>query len=549
MAIVGTAEITIVADTAGFEAEIASTDLGGLEAAGAAAGADTGKAIRTGVTDETGKLEGDLAEDGSLAGSSLRSGVNDGAKDLESDMGGLGSRSGSALEKGASAGGGGLKNMLGSLGVPSALLGGWGELGIAVVGVGAMALDLGNKMQSADTTIATSSGTSVKAATAIGNAMLDTAGKSEFSGIEQATAFPSVAGQLKSTEGQALNTGQAMTVMNAAGDLATAKQISLGTATTTLAASMQAFKIPVTGAAAATDILFNASNSTGQSVTSVGATLDKLKGKLGDASPPMGALAALMVDMTNNGITGRAAVTGLNGSMNSLIGASTDTTTAGKASAAALASFGLSATQANGQLTPMSTIIDALGPKFATMSQSQQLATATTIFGASAAKQMTAVIDAAPGSYDKASASVNKMGSAHAAAALQSKTLGVAIKTIKAEAEDWLTMLGEKLMPVLSKVADWVGKELPGAIQIGSEAFHGLVTILTPLFDVLKAVFTFLEDHKPILIAVALLIGLMVAPFLTVIAMAVMFAEKWKSIWAEVQSIVQPFVSFFTKLW
>ena len=109
---------------------------------------------------------------------------------------------------------------------------------------------------------------------------------------------------MKATEGATLDTTQAITLMNVAGDLATAKQISLNTATSTLAATMQAFQMPVKDASDATD--FNAANSsTGQGVDAVGAALDKMRSKLGDTSPPLGALASLMVDMTDNGITGR----------------------------------------------------------------------------------------------------------------------------------------------------------------------------------------------------------------------------------------------------
>ena len=382
---------------------------------------------------------------------------------------------------------GGIKSVLSSMGVPSALLGGWGELGLAVVGVAAASIDLGEKMQSADTAIATSTGQSVASATAIGNAMLDTAGKSEFSGEVQAEAYAAVAGQMKATEGATLNTTQAMTLMNAAGDLATAKQISLNTATSTLAATMQAFQMPVKDASDATDILFNASNSTGQGVDTLGAALDKMRAKLGDASPPLGALASLMVDMTDNGITGRAALTGVNSAMTALVAASSDTTTAGKAANKELQSFGISATTASGQLTPMGTIIDGLAPKYATMTQSQQLATSTLIFGASSAQAMTAVINAGIPALDAATASTTKTGTAQSAATTQSHTLGVEFKTLEATAEDWGTELGQVLIPVLGllvkgitdvinvviSVISWFGKMSDPALAIAAVITRG----------------------------------------------------------------------------
>jgi TP901 family phage tail tape measure protein len=438
MTIVGTASVVVTADTAGFAESVKAESSGAFTQLGSdadAAGKDAGASLRTGVTDETGKLADDVGSDAEKAGGKLESGM------------------GGSIEK--------LKSSLESLGIPSGLLTG-AAAGTAAIGLVAVAgVDLAEKMQSADAAIATASGSSVASAKAIGNAFLGTAGSTEFSGQEIATAYATVAGQMKATEGQTLSTSSAMAVMNAAQDLATAKQISLGTATSTLASVMQAFQLPVKDAAAATDVLFNVSNDTGQGVDTVGAALDKLKSKLGDTSPPLGALGALMVDMTNNGITGRASLTAVNGAMTSLAGAAADGTKVQQASNAALQSMGVSATTASGQLTPMSTIIDQLGPKFATMTQAQQLNTATIIFGASAAKQMTTVIDAGSASYDKASASVTKMGSAHAAAAVQSDTLAVEFKTIKAAGDDWLTQLGQGLMPILTKFIGIVGGIIP----------------------------------------------------------------------------------------
>jgi TP901 family phage tail tape measure protein len=483
MTIVGTASVVVTADMAGFPAEVeAGADFSGLTDAAGVAGTDAGVAARTGVTDETGKLAGDLTEDGGAAGLALSGGVKDGTEDLAGDLEKVGEDAGGGLNSGLSSKMGGIKSVLSSIGVPSALLGGWGELGLAVVGVAAASIDLGEKMQSADTAIAASSGQTVASATAIGNAMLDTAGKSEFSGEEQAEAYAAVAGQMKATEGATLDTTQAMTLMNAAGDLATAKQISLNTATSTLAATMQAFQMPVKDASDATDILFNASNSTGQGVDTLGAALDKMKSKLGDAAPPLGALASLMVDMTNNGITGRAALTGVNSAMTALVAASSDTTTAGKAANTELQSFGISATTASGQLTPMGTIIDGLAPKYATMTQSQQLATSTLIFGASSAQAMTQVINAGIPALDAATASTTKTGTAQSAATTQSHTLGVEFKTLEATAEDWGTELGQVLIPVLGllvkgitdvinvviSVISWFGKMSDPALAIAA---------------------------------------------------------------------------------
>ena len=44
---------------------------------------------------------------------------------------------------------------------------------------------------------------------------------------------------------------------------------------------MQAFQIPVNGAADASNVLFNASNATGQSIDAIGGVMDKVRSKMG----------------------------------------------------------------------------------------------------------------------------------------------------------------------------------------------------------------------------------------------------------------------------
>jgi TP901 family phage tail tape measure protein len=475
--IVGEAEVIIRANTAGLDAELGATDLGagGLTSKAATAGEDAGLALTGGVKKETGKLGADVAKDGEDAGGMFAG----------------------ALSKPLSS----AKSMLSGLGVPEAVLTGWGAAGVAVAAIGAASIDAAMKMQTADATISTSEGITVKAATNVGDAMLGTSGKSEYSGQQMAVAFGAVAGQLKATQGSALTTAQSMQVMNAASDLATAKQIDLGTATSTVAGVMQAFQLKTGQAAMAADTLFNISNVTGQGVDTVGSALEKLKAKLGDTSPPLGALGALMVDMTKQGITGRAALTGVNTAMTGLIGAATGTTTANLEAKQALQSYGISAVQANGQLTPMSTIIAELGPKFRTMTQAQQLTTASTIFGTSAAKDMVTVINGGPAVYDAASNEVNKMGTAHQAAAVQTDTLRGTFETLKSAVSDFGTQLGQELMPIVTQIMGLfdqlipiVGTLLKAAFVILTPIIKGTVSELQGLTTAIRDVVTFVTD-------------------------------------------------------
>jgi phage-related minor tail protein len=417
---------------------------------------------------------------------------------------------------------------------------------VAAAAIGAIAAEsihMAMEMQTADAAIAVAGGTSVKAATAIGNAFLGTAGKTEFSGKEMAESYATVAGQLRSTEGHALDASSALSVMNATSDLATAKQISLGTATSSVVGIMQAFSLKTKDAAGVADILFNASVATGQGVDTLSAGLEKMKSKLGDAAPPLGQLAGLMVDLTNHGETGRAALTAVSAATQTLITAGSGVAVAQQAQASAFAQLspklqalateykegkitseafataghGLSTSQAlqfkafsaatdaietakekldamgitvdnaQGKFVGMSSIIGQLHNKIQGETQAQQLATLTTAFGAASASKMLSVVEAGPAVYDAATKAVTKTGSAHAAAAIQAQTLGVEFKTLEATAEDLMTRLGQFLIPILEVLVKGFVALVNIVVDVVRDTV-GLVEKLMPLKDALEAI-------------------------------------------------------------
>jgi TP901 family phage tail tape measure protein len=493
--IVGEAEVLITANTAGLEAGIAASSdpaLTKLESDAGTAGEDAGTALTTGLASKTKDI-----------GKDTESALKDSTGRMSGLVSDFSNKASSSLE---------------NLGVPSALLTGPGVLAIGLAATAAAALDLGMKMQSADAAIAASSGISTSAATAIGNAFLDTAGKSTFSGQQMAVAFAPVAGQLKSLNGAALSTQQSLDFMTHATDLAEASGHDLTTTTATLAGTLQAFQMPVSQAAAAGSVLFNVSNATGQSMDTVASSLEKVRARLGDTSPPLSQLGALMLDMTKNGITGRGALTALNTAMTGLVGAATGTTSANMLANQTLKEYGVNALQANGQLTPLSTIIGELAPKFSTMTQAQQLQTATTIFGASAAKQMVTVIDAGTKSFNDATTAVNNNNAVTDAAAKKQDTLAGEFDILKSSLVDAGTKLGEALLPVVQDLVGVIEKLIPiltGGLDVALGAIEPLVDTLTNSFNV---VLTTLED---------------VGNFIKDV-----FTGDWSGAWDEIKNIV-----------
>jgi hypothetical protein len=384
----------------------------------------------------------------------------------------------------------------------------------AVVGIAAEGIHLAMNFQQTEAGIAAAAGISTKAADKIGSAFLHTAGTTIYSGQEIATAFQGVAGELGTTQGKALSAAQAMTVMHAAMDLAEGSGQSLSSSTSALAGVMQSFGIKASGAAGASDILFTASEKTGQSTSTLAAALEKTKTKLGSLAPPLGQMGGLLVDMTTHGETGRAAMSAFTTSFTAMLapttaavkaqqnlkiatadlppalqslarsyqsGTMTGTqltaatnamstsqtalwssfTSANSASETARETqqkLGVTMTNSQGKFVGMTSVISQLHNQIKGMGTAEATAKLSADgFGSSAAKLLT-TIQAGPKAYNQETAAVTRAGSAHAAAQKQAQTLSHEFELVKASAEDIVTEFGQFLLPKLEVVGAFIAK-------------------------------------------------------------------------------------------
>lgn len=319
-----------------------------------------------------------------------------------------------------------------------------GGIGFAasIAGMG----DLAAKYQQSTEQIAANSDISSKAAAKIGNAFLGTSGKSIYSAAEMTSAFAAVAGQLKSTEGQALNSAQALTVMNAAGDLAEATNTGLGSATAALSTVMQGYHLRVGQAAAASDMLFNTSRALNQPLDTIAQAINRLHGRLGTLAPSLGDVGGLMVELGSHGVQGSRGVSVVNTAMQTLVG---DTQPVQQM----LDALGVKIFNAQGKFVGMRDVIAQLQPKMSQLTQQSQDLAAKTLFGSSAAQVMLSIVQRGPEAFNASVAAAQEMGTAHTAAADQSKTLGKQLDILKASVENDATSIGLKLIPALTSMA------------------------------------------------------------------------------------------------
>jgi TP901 family phage tail tape measure protein len=440
--LIGSASILVTADGSTFNESLKSkTDpaLGNLEKDAGASGLTAGENLAGGVSTGTKNVASDLEKTGKDAGGKF-SGALSGALSMLSggliNTNSLTDKVGSSMESA----GGKAEGFAGKL----SNLGGKVALGATVgfLAVSAVSVKLGLDYETTMAKIAANSNIPIQAAKKIGDAFLSTAGTTIYSAQTIAVAFSTVGGQLGLIEGHALTSTQALGFMKVSMDLAEASGVSLGSATTTLTGVMQAFHLTLGQAKTASDLLFSASRLTGTSLETEGATLDKLRAKLGAASPPMAQLTALQVDLAMHGEAGSRVLMSLTASLTGLM------TPTAKVVAAQQA-MGVSFIDSSGKLVSMRSIIQQVGPIIAGMGNAQATATLKSLgFGAASAKLVTTIQAGLP-AYDAASAKVTAAGAAHAAAQVQVQTLGHQMELMKVTIEDLATKWGVILIPVV----------------------------------------------------------------------------------------------------
>jgi len=348
-----------------------------------------------------------------------------------------------------------------------------GAVGALALGVGVISTKMAMDFGSAMTSVQNSAGLSEAATNKLQDAFLNTAFKTEFSGTQIAQAYATVAGQLELLNGKQLSTSQAMDFVNKASDLATAKQISLSDAMGATTQTMKAFQVPVAQAGEVTNDLYVTSGLTGSSIDALAGQFTKMHLKLGDSIPSLGDMNTLMVDMTSHGVgQGRALMT-VTGAMTKLLDPSTK-------NVQVLQDMGIHAYDATGKFVGMGDIIGQLAPKFAGLNQEQQIQTATTMFGSSAASAMLTLIKAGPAAFDASAASIQNHATVMQGAAAQSQNLKTQIQILQSGLSDLLIKVGLKIVPQAQQILDAVlgkpGKGLAYDITLNVKEFVQSVT-------------------------------------------------------------------------
>ncbi len=492
---------------------------------------------------------------------------------------------------------------------------------MGLLGVAAVSVKMAMGFQNSTATLAGQAGITEQAAQKIGNAFLKTGGQTTFTASEMMTAFSPIAGEFVNMYGHALSAAQAVTFMNAAMTLAEASGGDLTTTTKALADIMMVFHLKVNQAAGAANTMFNAQRLLGVSGDGLAQTLTRLEPKIAGSGMTLAQLSGFMVELSKSAGGGRQAMRMAGTVIQGLV---TPSSTAQKT----LAALGIELTNSRGKFIGINAAIGklhdamarlpgvtkdvkamqeayrlqvqlstlglepqtkalkkqetALSTQISALNQSSKAFSQTSVmqalFGKSAGMVAGIVANGLP-AYHKSVIAVTKEGEAAKAAAEKQKTFEGEMKKLKAAAESIFIELGQKLLPVLTHVAektltivnhiiDWVqhNQTLAKWIGIAVIAIYGFVTAakvakaVTEAWAVMQGVLDAALDANPIGLAIVAILALaLAATYVTThlrqIGHAAMvawndFANAWNgaSAWFNAH-VVQAIANLVVALW
>lgn len=319
------------------------------------------------------------------------------------------------------------------------------------------------------------------------------------------------------------------------------------------------------------DIMAAASSNANTNVEMMGATFQYV-------APIAGALGYSMEDtsiaiglMANAGIKGEKAGTALRSTLTRLSAPPAE-------AAKAMDALGISITNADGTMKPLSEVIEILRQKFDGLSEAEQTQYAKALAGQEAMSGLLAIVNASPEDFDKLTNAVNNSnGAAEKMAETMQDNLGGDLTKLGSQFEGVQLAIYEKFEPALRAGVDalsglleafeWVvahSGEVIGVITGVATAIGTFMMIinrqaimtffLTMVTNIKNAFIAFnaVLAANPIALVISLIAGL-IAAFVVLWNKSEGFRNFWIGLWEKVKAAVQPVIDFlapaFTALW
>ena len=379
-------------------------------------------------------------------------------------------------------------------------------------------------------------GNTAEQADLLNQAMKDAAANSTFGMNDAATATLNFARAGLSAEEAAAALAPAM-------NLAAGEGGNLDTVSGGLVATINGFGGSFDEASKYADVFANACNNSALDIDSLSSSMSVAAPIFAAAGYSVNDAALYMGVMANAGIDADTAANALKTGMARLVDPA-------KEGQEWMDKLGISITNSDGSMKDSVQVQKELHDAFSTLSESEQIAAASAIFGKNQMSNWLALINTAPGDVSALSGALAEEGTTAEMAEAMMGGFGGSIEKLKSAIDVAATSLGEALAPTISKVADAIQKAVDWFNSLSDEqqeliAKVGLVVAaIGPLLLVVGKVISLAGTIMTLAPAIGTAItvmtgplGLVVAAIAAVIAIGVALYKNWDTIKAKAQEI------------
>lgn len=246
--------------------------------------------------------------------------------------------------------------------------------------------------------------------------------------------------------------------------LSAADGLDLASTTDIVANALTAFGLKAKDSGSFADVMATASSASNTDVYDLGEAFKYVAPVAGAMKYSIQDVSLALGIMSNNAVKGSMAGTSLKTSLANMA-APTD------AMAEAMEKYGISLTDSQGNMKTLRGVMDNLRQGLGGLSEAEQTAAASTIFGKEAMAGMLAVVNASEEDYKKLAEQIdNSEGSADRMAETMQDNLAGALEQLGGAVETAQLTLGKRLKPYIQAAATWLTEIMPD-IEKGLDEF------------------------------------------------------------------------------